>query len=116
MKVIIAGSRSVTDPAIVRKAVRESGFDVTQIISGCCRGPDQMGEDYGHAHDIPVKLFPADWARYGKAAGIIRNGQMAHHADALIALWNGYSPGTRNMIDGMKKMGKPVFTMLSTNQ
>lgn len=59
--------------------------------------------------DIPVKRFPADWDRHGRAAGPIRNCQMAQYADALIAIWDGKSRGTKNMIDEMNKCGKPVL-------
>ena len=47
--------------------------------------------------------FPADWDKYGKAAGYKRNGEMARNADALIAFWDGKSRGTKHMIDLAKK-------------
>ena len=43
---------------------------------------------------------------HDKAAGPIRNRQMAEYADYLIAFWDGESRGTRNMIETMKKLGK----------
>jgi hypothetical protein len=59
--------------------------------------------------NIPCFRFPADWDRYGKAAGYIRNETMAANAEALIALWDGRSPGTKHMIDIARKKGLKVY-------
>jgi hypothetical protein len=45
-----------------------------------------------------LKLFPADWNRYGKSAGFRRNVEMSNHADALVVFWDGKSRGTQHMI------------------
>ena len=58
-----------------------------------------MGERYAHERGYAVEKYHADWNRDGKAAGPIRNTQMAKVADALIAFWDGNSRGTQNMID-----------------
>jgi uncharacterized phage-like protein YoqJ len=52
-------------------------------------------------------IYPANWRKYGKRAGHRRNQQMADNADALIALWDGESPGTRDMIRRMEN--KPTI-------
>jgi hypothetical protein len=54
-------------------------------------------------------VFPADWKTHGKAAGPIRNRQMAKNAEALIALWDGNSRGTKNMIETATKLGLKVY-------
>ena len=98
MRTIIAGSRSITDYSLVELAVELSGILPTVIISGGARGIDSLGERYAKEHNIPLEVYPADWARYGRAAGRRRNAVMAEKAEALIALWDGESPGTNNMI------------------
>jgi len=98
MKTIIAGSRTINDIREVEKAIKDSGFIITEIVSGTAYGVDKLGERYANVHNIPVKRFPADWEKYGKCAGILRNIQMVEYADALIAVWNGKSKGTRNII------------------
>lgn len=70
---------------------------------------DKDGEYYAKCNKIPVKQFPADWDQFGKAAGHIRNKQMAEYADALVAVWDGKSPGTKNMITTMQSLNKPVY-------
>lgn len=109
MKVIVAGSRDITDIEKVANAIELSGFQVTEVVSGTARGVDLLGENWARYKDIPVKRFPADWDKHGKAAGMIRNAQMAEYADALVAVWDGLSRGTKNMIETMRKTGKPYF-------
>lgn len=109
MRVIVAGSREGVQQEQVDDAVTKSGFTITEIVSGHARGVDQMGELIAEVNHLPIKLFPADWKQYGKAAGIIRNHEMALYADALIAVWDGKSKGTQHMILDMQKTGKPVY-------
>lgn len=109
MKVIIAGSRSVWKFSDVAQAIRNSTFKITEVVSGNARGVDRLGEHWAHIHEVPLKIFPADWEKHGKGAGFIRNRQMAEYADALIAIWDGKSPGTANMIRLASEKGLRVF-------
>lgn len=109
MKVIVAGSRSIVDISEVQKAITESRFEITEVVSGTAKGVDKLGESYAVAHNIPVKKFPADWDRFRKKAGYLRNQEMAEYAEALIAIWDGESKGTAHMINIMKKIDKPVY-------
>ena len=77
-----------------------------EIVSGDARGADTLGVEYGTRHGIPVIHFPAQWDTYGKAAGFIRNEEMAEYGDFLLAFWDGKSHGTKNMIKTMKEMNK----------
>ena len=70
---------------------------VTQVISGCAQGVDQVGEEWAAANRIPVEPMPADWDMHGRAAGPIRNKAMAQRADALILVWDGQSRGSASM-------------------
>ena len=112
-RVIIAGTRSFNDYELLRTScnnllsVKQRTHTVV-IISGTARGADQMGERYAHERGYDVQQFPANWERDGKAAGFIRNRQMADVADALIAFWDGMSNGTKNMIDNARRKGLAV--------
>jgi len=103
MKLIIAGSRNFTDYPLLKKTLTPIRSLISEIVSGTARGADQLGEQFALEHDIPIKQFPADWDRYGKPAGYIRNAQMAEYADALIAFWDGKSAGTGHMIEVARK-------------
>lgn len=115
MKVIIAGSRDGFCEEHVTEAIALASFDITTVISGGARGVDSFGESWARKNSIPIERFPAQWKLYGKSAGILRNIQMANLADALIALWNGQSPGTFHMIQQMKKANKPIFLYETSN-
>ncbi len=112
MKVIVAGSRDVTDYATVQQAIARSGFPVTRVISGAARGVDQLGERWAKDHALPLLRMPAEWNVYGRSAGYRRNEDMAGVADALIAIWDGHSPGTRHMIETARRRGLRVFVFL----
>jgi len=119
MKVIIAGSREIKDIQIVLEAIKQSGFtnDITQVISGKCKkGVDTLGEKFAELAGLPVKPFPADWNKYGRGAGFVRNLEMADYADALIAVWDGESHGTKDMIDRAKAKGLKVYIHLVTGE
>lgn len=106
MKVIIAGSREITEYEILQAAIFQSDFSILEVVSGCARGVDKLGEQWAELNDIPVRQFPADWGRFGRAAGHYRNSEMASYADAAIILWDGESRGTLDMIDKMRRAGK----------
>ena len=84
MKILIAGSRTITDINILSKAIRLSGYKITasdEIVSGGARGVDTLAEVYARGKNIPIKIFKPDWNKYGKSAGVIRNYEMAKYCD-----------------------------------
>jgi hypothetical protein len=113
MQVIVAGSRSISDPDIVAAAIAASGFVVSEIISGTARGADQLGECWAAAHGVPVARFPAQWERFGRSAGVRRNEQMVRHVAAadggLVAVWDGVSRGTAHVIECARQHGLAVY-------
>ncbi len=109
MKVIIAGSRSISNYEEVKKAIEASGFDITEVVSGMARGVDSLGIQWAKENNIPIKEFPAKWNEDGRKAGYLRNVEMAAYADALIAICLDDSKGTTHMITTMKIFCKPMF-------
>ena len=109
-QVIIAGGRDFNDyPLLESKCdFYFSSRRPTLIIGGGARGADSLGQQYAAAKGFAYKLFPADWATYGKSAGMVRNNQMLQEADALVAFWDGKSRGTKNMISIAKTKGIAV--------
>lgn len=110
MRVIVAGSREINVTVEQLSIIMiDSGFAPSMIISGNARGADKLGEDWAKLHDIQCEKYPANWDKYGKRAGLLRNEYMASKADALIALWDGNSRGTKHMIETMQKLKLPIF-------
>jgi len=114
LKVIIAGGRDFNNYALLRQVIFEliysklyAGYGIS-IVSGMARGADSLAVEFATCHNIQLYQFPADWNTHGKAAGYIRNREMAQFADVLVAFWDGQSRGTRNMIDEMGKLRKRV--------
>ena len=98
MRTIIAGSRGIKRLSVVYDAVESIDWEITEVLSGTAQGIDVLGEIWAIRHNIPITRWPADWKKWGRTAGRIRNELMAANADALIAIWDGESPGTRHMI------------------
>ncbi len=109
MRTIIAGSRGINDPVTVSDAIVHSKFDITEVLSGTADGVDRQGELWAIENGVPLAQYPADWREHGRSAGFVRNKVMADNADALIAIWDGDSPGTKMMIDIAKKRKLSVF-------
>jgi hypothetical protein len=108
MRLIIAGSRAFTDYQLLCQTLAPERHRITEVIYGGARGADQLGFRWALQHHIRSRCCAADWERFGKAAGVRRNHQMAQAGDVLIAFWDGRSAGTRHMISCMQQLGKPV--------
>lgn len=111
-KVIIAGSRSITDYKAIREAYLNYEIRISEVVSGCAAGVDTLGEQLAEEFGIPVKKFPADWDKHGKSAGILRNIEMADYADELLSVWDGVSMGTKHMQQAMYQRNKKVYNQL----
>lgn len=150
MIVIVAGSRTVENPEIIKEAIKQSGFKITTLVSGGCRGVDQLAEEWAKSQEIPIVRFLPDWKKHGKAAGPIRNEEMAAFvvhmmafmenaseivalvfvelssafksekkelkaavkgakSGGLIAIWDGKSKGTANMIKWAEQYRLQVY-------
>ena len=107
MRVIIAGSRNYSNYQELVSFCDQvlSGTESIEIVSGTARGADSMGEKYANEREYKIARFPADWNKYGKSAGYVRNKEMADYADGLIAFWDGQSKGTLHMINLAKERG-----------
>ena len=112
MKLAVVGSRNFNKSNFAFAKIdelRKKYPSINTIVSGCARGADQIGLDYAEQNNLETMRFPADWDRFGKAAGMIRNSDIVKNADILIAFWNMMSPGTRDSINKAKKKKIPVI-------
>jgi hypothetical protein len=112
MRVLVCGGRDYADYVNVVKmlsALETMRGPFTTIIHGCARGADTLADRYARANDIVVAKFPADWERYGSAAGPIRNRQMLDEGkpDLVVAFPGGR--GTANMVQQARRVGVEVY-------
>lgn len=100
MRLIISGGRDIWDFDFIVDAIKfyTQNLDRWTLVCGMAPGVDTVAYDYCEANGIPIDEHPADWDNLGKAAGPIRNEHMAQNGDALLAIWDGNSYGTRDMI------------------
>lgn len=110
MKVIIAGSRSITDYATVEQIVLKSGFEITEVVSGGARGADAFGERFAAEHSIPMTQFLPDCPSCRRNAARMRNRAMAQYADALILIWDGKSRGLAHLLREATAHGLKVLS------
>ena len=108
MKLIIAGGRDYIFDAADKDLLTEMFEGVVyEVVSGAARGADTEGELWALEHNIPITKFPADWNKLGKAAGFIRNTQMAEYADAVVLFPGG--KGTDHMFKEASKRELVVY-------
>lgn len=132
LRIIIAGCRGFQDYNLLSREVLRIVTDkvnamgqgklpreLITIISGNAKGADRLGEVFAKTMKLPLEVYPAEWDKYEKAAGPIRNQRMAEEAcknrenydPMLIAFWDGKSKGTKNMIQIAEEMKMDVHVV-----
>lgn len=109
-KVIIAGGRDYNNyqqMITMMDAYLENRHPHVIIISGGAKGADSLGESYAALRGYKLIVMKADWDKYGKRAGYLRNKDMLDVADASVCFWDEVSRGTGHMVRISKESGKP---------
>ena len=76
------------------------------------RARELAAQKYNFKLNCKLKTFPANWDEHGKAAGPMRNRQMADYADALLALpAKSGSKGTLNTVREFMSRHKSVMVL-----
>lgn len=112
MKLIIAGTRDLlVDSELVDVLVKYHRLvNIDEVVSGSGGFVDEAGEEWSTLFlDKEPKVFKANWAQEGIAAGPIRNSKMAEYGDALLLIWTGKSKGSTDMKNKMLSLNKPVY-------
>lgn len=105
----VVGSRTFSDTergfGVLDGIHRRLGID-TVVSGGAKSGGDYVAELWAEARNIPVIVHYAQWDKYGKGAGFIRNVDIVDDSDRILAFWDGRSKGTKHTLDTAKKKGK----------
>jgi len=81
--IVASGGRDLDWPldrigaALVRAT---AGRPVALLLHGGARGADRLIEQAARSMVWPVQVIPAEWGRYGRAAGPLRNGLLLRRA------------------------------------
>ena len=112
---LIAGSRNYTDRDTFNRVTEEyidSEDAFTVIVAGGAAGADELAKDYALEHGLQYIEFPADWEKYGRAAGPKRNNEMVKFIKEkngrALYFWDGESKGTKQCIESARKNGIDV--------
>ena len=123
MKVVVSGSRGINNYDYVRNAFIFSGIwkrfksNLTILHGACKNSPDIQAGKFAKNNALKCEEYPADWDVHGKRAGMLRNIEMGKQADALVAIWDGISKGTKQMIDWCDNRGLYCYVLdISTGE
>jgi hypothetical protein len=107
MKLLVCGGRDYTDIFNIYRVLEQvcNNHDITEIIEGDASGVDRIAGRWAVGHGRKLTRFPADWERYGKAAGPIRNSQMLDEGRPDICLHFPGGKGTEDMVRQARKAG-----------
>lgn len=129
IKLAVVGSRSITDRVFDEiflhiRLLWLDGKNVTTIISGGARqGVDALAKEYALEHGLDYIEHPANWSdmsepcviktnkrgqKYNALAGIKRNDLIVQDMDEMLAIWDGVSKGTHDVITKGVNSGKIV--------
>lgn len=106
MRLALVGSRQFPDEQLVRNWVQALPKGTVVVSGGCPDSPDAWAEDEARKLGLEVKIWPADWNKHGKAAGMIRNKDVVADSDRVDAFWDGESKGTASTIRLAREAGK----------
>jgi predicted Rossmann fold nucleotide-binding protein DprA/Smf involved in DNA uptake len=109
----IIGGRSFTDYGIIPRMVEERftkyGVQVHTVVSGGADGADNCGRWYALNHGMSLTEHYPDYNNHPKKqAPVIRNQWIIDDCDAVLAFWDGASPGTKNAMEKARVAGKVV--------
>lgn len=113
MKILVCGGRDYKDEHTVNRILNlvHEKKGIFEIIHGAARGADTLAAKWAERNNIHCLDFPANWDKYGKRAGAIRNHRMLKEGapDAVVAFPGG--SGTKHMVKLAQKAGVPVWKL-----
>lgn len=114
VRVVIFGGRNFTNQILAFKALDQlhEQYGFTVVIDGMAKGADSIGNKWAQARGLQTERYPANWSRYGRAAGPIRNQQMIDDGKPDIGVAFPGGTGTDHMKSAMKKAGIKVRSVI----
>jgi len=115
VNIAVVGSRNYINKQFIYKVldkfISNLNLDVI-LVSGGARGVDTISKEYAISRNINIIEFKADWNKYGKSAGFIRNADIINKANIVFAFWDGKSSGTKDSINKSIKQNKHLVVYI----
>ncbi len=111
LRVAIVGSRTVSE-SFYETLCEKVPIGASQIISGGAQGADALAAKYAQEHQLPLLEIHPNYKKYGKSAPLKRNQEILEQAEYVLALWDGTSRGTAQVIAECVMQLKPICVML----
>lgn len=105
MRTIIAGTRIIDDYEFLCSVMDDLSWAPTAVLCGCANGVNANGKRWAIDNDVKVEFYLANWQRFEKAAGPMRNSKMVANAEALVLIWDGKSKGSADVLAKAKAKG-----------
>lgn len=110
MKLAVVGSRSITDYQTVATSIVVSPWSPDVIVSGGAQGVDTKAAHFADVHGLDTVTIEPDWDDWsGGHPALSRNTTIIKSADAVVAVWDGSSSGTKDSIDKALERNKPIY-------
>ena len=124
-KLLVCGSRTIRDTTYIKGPTQWAKnqieaywywnlarYEDLTMIEGAAKGIDTIAKEYAQENGWKIEEYPAEWKKYGRGAGYIRNELMVKAADEVLILWDGESRGTKHDIDLCEKYNKPYKVLI----
>jgi hypothetical protein len=117
MRILVTGSRDWNQPDVIARALLDTWLendrpnlrDVILVEGGCPTGADAMARVVAVRQKMTVESYPADWNKYGRRSGWLRNKEMVSlGADVCLAFIRNESKGATMTVRLAEKAGIPV--------
>ena len=108
VRILITGDRNWSDKKFMKRVLSNYDANNCVLVHGNCRGADTIAGDVATELGMEVEVYPANWSKYQKAAGPIRNAEMLKTDPHIILVWHddlARSRGTKSCVTLAKKMG-----------
>lgn len=109
MRIAVVGSRTIKDYYLVEQELKKIISQDDEIISGGANGVDELAEIFAKKYKIKLTIFKAEWSRYGKKAGYLRNKEIWKYCDFGIVFWDGKSKGAQHSFKLAKELNKKII-------
>lgn len=84
---------------------------LTRIVSGGAKGVDKMAERFAKENHIEMEVIPAEWNKFGRSAGFLRNQTIIEACNAVIVFWDGVSSGSKHAMILAPKMSREIIVI-----